>query len=138
MFGVVLAYSSRLVWPRVAHEYANVRRDTAAVQFCTYTDDTGLLAQAYSNELPAAHVSSKQSYTTHTPATNQINATATTTTTYTSINETKRAIDLDVIKNESAMNVPYKKKVECSPQKSFISEMIYYIINPRRLLSVMF
>ena len=34
------------------------------------------------------------------------------------------------------MNVPYiKKKVECSPQKSFFSEMIYYIINPHRLLS---
>ena len=42
--------------------------------------DTGPLAQAYSNELPAAHVSSNRSYTIHTPATNKINATATTTT----------------------------------------------------------
>ena len=42
--------------------------------------DTRPLAQAYSNELPAAHVSSNRSYTIHTPATNQISATATTTT----------------------------------------------------------
>ena len=38
------------------------------------------MAQAHSNELPAAHVISNRSYTIHTPATNQINATATTTT----------------------------------------------------------
>ena len=53
MFGVVLAYSSRLFWHRVAHEYANVRRDASTAQFCTYTYITGLLAQAYSNELLA-------------------------------------------------------------------------------------
>ena len=94
VFGVVLAYSSRLFWHRVAHEYANVRRDASTAQFCTYTHITGLLAQAYSNELLAGstrlwsrtpyltnryrltrvrrpHVNSKQSYTTPHPPQNK-------------------------------------------------------------------
>ena len=95
--------SSLLLWHRVVHGYANVRRDAPTAQFCTYTHITGLLAQAYSNELLAGSTRlwsrtpylinryrltrvrlathQQQTFIHYTiPAVNQINATATTTT----------------------------------------------------------
>ena len=88
-------------------------------------------SQTVSHMLPAAQAGSTDNTScTHPPQTTQTQPQRRQSV-YTSINESMRAIDSDVYENDSVMNVPLQKNVECSSQASFFSEMIYYIINQR-------
>ena len=79
------------------------------------------------------HVSSKQSYITpHPPQTKEAQSLRRQPT-YTSINETKRSIDSDVIKNESAMNMPYKKKKKSNVHRINHLSVKWYIISSIRV-----
>ena len=129
---------SALFGHEVADEYANVRRDRDAdCMLCTHRSK--LTVTDYKPHA-ACHTGCERRSYTHTHTTSDINQPPSNTVGL-YVNQWIDASDwFGRLWSDSVMNVPLekKKKVECSSQISFFSEMIHFIIYQHRLLSVTF